>query len=145
MANQSSRQLDVYEVLDKFTEQTSRKDKIKVLQENATPALKDILRGTFDEVIKWQLPGGKPPFEPNVPESVPSSLQKQNTQFTYFVKGGRGRDLPQYKREKIFIGVLESIHPADAAVVISMINKKPHVKGLTKKIVEEAFPGLIIK
>jgi len=46
------------------------------------------------------------------------------------------------KREQIFIGVLEAVHPKDAELVISMINKKSPVKGLTLKIAQEAFPDL---
>ena len=48
------------------------------------------------------------------------------------------------KRESIFIGLLEGIHPADAEVVLDMIAKKPP-KGITKKLAEEAFSGLLSK
>jgi hypothetical protein len=50
--------------------------------------------------------------------------------------------LPALKRERIFIGLIESVHPEDAKLVIGMVNKqKP--KGLSRPIVEEAFPGLL--
>ena len=48
-----------------------------------------------------------------------------------------------YKRERLFIGILESIHPQDAELVLKMVEKKMPAKGLTRKIVEEAFPGLL--
>ena len=47
------------------------------------------------------------------------------------------------KREQIFIGVLEAVHPKDAELMLGMINKKS-IKGVTKKVVEEAFPNLIV-
>ena len=50
--------------------------------------------------------------------------------------------MPAYKRERIFLGMLESSHPKDAEILISMINKKPP-KYITRPIVEEAFPGLL--
>jgi hypothetical protein len=51
------------------------------------------------------------------------------------------------KVESMFIKVLEAIHPKDAEVVIAMKDKKFNgkYKGLTKKLVSDAFPGLISK
>ena len=42
----------------------------------------------------------------------------------------------------MFIGLLEGIHPADAELVLNMVEKKPP-PGLTKKTVEKAYPGLL--
>ena len=70
-------------------------------------------------------------------------LLKKNKDFKYVVKGGPGMSMPTYKREKIFLGILESIHPSDADLVCKMINKEKPVKGITAKLVEEAFPGLL--
>jgi hypothetical protein len=50
--------------------------------------------------------------------------------------------MPAFKREKIYIAILESIHPEDAEVVTNMVNKKK-LKGITEKVVKEAFPNLI--
>ena len=35
------------------------------------------------------------------------------------------------------------IHPEDAKVVINMVNRKKPAKGITEKVVKEAFPSLI--
>ena len=43
----------------------------------------------------------------------------------------------------MFIEVLEAIHPQDAEIVIKMVAKKTPLKGLTKKLVQEALPDLI--
>jgi len=59
------------------------------------------------------------------------------------VKGARADSMPAWKRERMFIQMLESIHPADAELVLSMVEKKSPVKFLTKKLVQEAFPKLI--
>jgi hypothetical protein len=106
-------------------------------------ALTDVLRGTFDDSIVFLLPEGTPPYTPNKPESVPSTLRKQHKQFGNFVKGGNGDRLPAYKREALFIRMLETIHPKDADIVLSMVAKKSPVKYLTKKLVQEVFPNLI--
>lgn len=136
----------VHEIIEKASTAKSRAEKIKVLQEHQTNwALKDILRGTFDDAVQWNLPGGKPPYEPAEESSVPSNLVKHNKKFANFVKGGPGDRMPSFKREKLFIDILEIIHPKDAELMISMIDKKQPAKGITKKLVEEAFPGLILK
>jgi hypothetical protein len=134
----------VFEIFEEFEQQTSKAKRKEVLLKYAdVPAFKDILRGTFDDSLQFLLPEGKPPFTPNREESVPSTLLKKHKEFGYFVKGGPGDNMPAYKRENMFIRLLEAIHPADAELVLSMVNKQPPVKYLTKKLTEETFPNLI--
>lgn len=139
-----NRTKDIFEIFDEFKQKTNRSDRKEVLLKYKNiVALRDVLRGTFDDSIEFLLPKGQPPYTPNRPESTPSSLLRKNRDFTYFVKGGKGSYMPAYKREALFIRLLESIHPADAEIVLSMVVKKPPVKYLTKKLVEETFPDLI--
>ena len=56
--------LQVYEILDQVSKKRAKKDKIQVLQENEMMALRDVLRGTFDEIIQWNLPSGPVPYTP---------------------------------------------------------------------------------
>ena len=134
--------MNVHEVIDKARKQRKKEDKIRILRENETWALKDILRGTFDSTVKWNLPGGNPPYTASEEHNAPSNLLRKNVDFKFFVKGGPGDRMPAFKRESIFVGLLEAIDPKDALLVISMINKeKP--EGITRNIVQEAFPGLL--
>ena len=136
--------LYVFEILDKVSKAEKRADKIAILQEhNQNWALKDILKGSFDDRVQWNLPGGEPPYEPADAQSHPNNLTRVNKQFRFFVKGGPGDKLPAFKREKIFLDIIETIHPRDAELVINMINKKLNVKSVTKKLVQEAYPGLV--
>ena len=107
----------------------------------------DVLKGTFDNTIQWNLPDGTPPYTPNAEDAPsPSSLLKQHMNFKYFVKGLReSSSLPAVKRERMFIDMLESVSPQDASVVVSMINKKSPYRGITKKLVQDAFPDLIVE
>lgn len=132
----------VHEVLERASKKRHKEDKVSFLREHESWALKDILRGSMDSTIVWNLPAGEPPFTPNKEESAPANLLKENSKFKYFVKGGPGDKLPAYKREQIFLGILEGIHPKDARLVIDMISKKAPL-GLTRPIVKEAFPGLL--
>lgn len=135
----------IYEVLELVEKATKKEEKINILKLNESWALKDVLRATYDDSIQFLLPGGTPPYTANAEGSIPSTLLKQNVQFKFFIKGGPGEKILPVKRERIFINVLEAIHPKDAELLIKMINKESLGKGITKKLVQEAFPGLIIK
>ena len=132
-----------FEVLEKAGKARSKEKKIKILQENETWALKDILIGTYSEEIEFNLPPGEPPYRASQPHNAPTNLQRKNTEFRYFTKGGPGDKMSALKREGLFIGLLESVHPEDAKLVINMINKVK-IQGITKNVVMEAFPGLPI-
>ena len=132
----------VYEVLLEVASKKKKDEKVNVLKENASWALKDIIRGSMDSKIMWNLPEGAPPYTESDGHNHPTDLLREYKQFAWFIKGGKGDKLPAFKRERIFIGLLEGVHPQDAQLIIDMINKKAP-KGVTKKIVEEAFPGLL--
>jgi len=132
----------IYEILEAASKARLKADKIKVLKDHDSWALRDVLRATYDSKIEFLIPDGEPPYTPNKPESVPSNLLRKNVDFKYIVKGGIREDMPAFKREKIYIGLLESIHPKDAKVVINMVNRKRPAPGITENIVKEAFPSL---
>ena len=143
MANYPKK-MEVYEILQKFENAKTKQERVKVLQQNDIMPLFDVLQGTFDDSIQWNLPGGTPPYTPSSEESPPSSLLRQHRNFKYFVKGLRDSSkLNPIRRERMFIDMLEAVHPKDAEILVSMINKKSPVKGLTKKLVQEVFPQLI--
>lgn len=135
----------IYEVLEAVSKASKKEEKINILRQNESWALKDVLRATYDDSIQFTLPPGVPPYTPNKEGSIPSNLLRQNTKFKYFVKGGVGDQSPGFKRERIFIDILESIHPKDAELLVKMINKETLGKTITKALVQEAFPGLIRK
>lgn len=140
--------LMVHEVLEKAAEASSRKEKVAILQQYNTLALRDILKGSFDDSIQFILPEGTPPYrEDDAPYGYTmSSLQQQTKKFRYFIKGGPGENLPAIKRERMFIEILESVHKGEAQLVLLMKDKKMNgvYKGITKKLVQEVWPRLII-
>lgn len=140
------RRREVFEIIEEFNKATGKKTRIAVLHKHQDVwALKDLLRGTFDDTIQFNLPEGSPPYTENRPESTPSTLLKKHKEIGIFVIGGSGDRLPSFKREQRFVQLLESVHPADAKLVLGMKAKDLGVKYLTKKLVEEAFPGLLAK
>ena len=139
--------LQVFEILEKASKLKSRDERIDMLRQHKIMPVLDVLKGTFDNTIQWNLPDGTPPYTPNAEDAPsPSSLLKQHMNFKYFVKGLReSSSLPAVKRERMFIDMLESMPPQDASVVVSMINKKSPYRGITKKLVQDAFPDLIVE
>ena len=134
--------LEVFEIFERYAKLKTRKEKIQYLKDNGIPAVRDVCRGIYDERLEFIIPEGKPPYTPNRPESVPSSLKRKHRDFGMFVKGAVSAQQPQYKIERMYIQMLESIHAEDSEIVIDMVKRKAP-KGLTKKIVEEAFPKLL--
>lgn len=133
----------IHEIIELVSKAKTREEKISLLKQHETQALKDVLVGAYHSKVEWNLPPGRPPFEAAEERSVPSNLLKQTRKFNDLIKGGTGDNLPAFKRENIFIRLIEQIHPDDAELLLKMVAKKQLAKGLTKKIVEEAFPGLV--
>ena len=139
MANKMT--LQIYEVIKKAASQNKKADKISILKQNETFALKSVLQGTYNPNIKLDLPEGDPPYTPNEPQSSPSSLLKQARRFEYFVPP-KSTQMNPLRKESMFIQLLESVHPEDAKIVLQMKNKKPF-KGISSAVVKEAFPNIL--
>ena len=131
----------IFEILQEIAKTKKKDDKIKILKTHESWALKDVIRGSMDKSLKWIIPDGEPPYTPSEAHNHPTDLRRQNSKFKYFVEGMEMKT-PQFKKERMFLLMLEGIHPQDAQVVVNMINKKTP-KGLTRAIVEETFPGLL--
>ena len=132
----------VFEILDEVRKQRSKEKKISILKKHDDNwALKDIIRGSMDSTVKWSIPDGEPPYTPSDAHNHPSDLKRQNTKFAFLVQG-MYKDTPKFKKERIYFEILEGIHPEDAKLVIAMISKQTP-KGLTRPVVNEAYPGLL--
>ena len=147
MAVNKPKNLTIHEILTRVSTRQTKEERIEVLKEHNCLALRDVLKGGFDDTIQFILPEGEPPYEPAPEMNPPSSLYKMSKQFRYFAVGGPGERLPRARVEQMFIRVLESIHPKDAELVIAVKDKQlaGKYRGLSKKLVEETFPTLIVK
>jgi hypothetical protein len=116
----------------------------KVLLENESNPLKDLLRYAFHPDIKFALPSGEPPYKTigSPDEYNPTYLYPNIRKFYLYIEGGHD-GLTQLRREQLFVSMLESLHPKEAAVVIQVKDKKLKYRGLTYKLVKDTFPDLI--
>ena len=132
----------IFEILEETEKKKSQADKVSYLQQYAdNNVLKTILAGAFYPGIKWSLPPGEPPYKPCDPVNAESFLYQEARRLYIFCEGGPA--MSNLKREALFIELLESVHPNDAKIILSMKDKKLPYKGITSTLVKKAFPGLI--
>ena len=133
---------EIHEVLKAVGATRKKAEKLKILRDNESMALKDVLRGTFDERVQWRVPTGPAPYTPCEIHNYPSNLLREHLKFKYIANTVYSQKMPKFKRERMYIEILEGIHPEDAEIVVNMVNReKP--KGVTESLVKEAFPGLL--
>ena len=137
----------VDEHLDNVAKLTKKEDKINYLKQNNVPELRDILRINFDADIVSLLPEGVPPYQADdAPRGHENQrLNREYRKFQYFFKGPVGSQTQPMKRERLFIDLLESLHAKEAEVLVLAKDKKLKYKGITGKLVSDAYPGLIRK
>lgn len=137
----------VSEVLEEAGKIIKRDERIKFLQLNKSPGLTDILRIQYDDTIVSVLPEGAPNYrQDDAPKDYQYTiLNKAYTQFKYFFKGPIANDMNPLKRESLFLNLLETLHVEEAELLIAAKDKKLKSKGITKKLVRDAFPNLIVK
>lgn len=134
----------ISEVLQKVSNAKTKAEKIKLLHEHNTPALRAILIVNFDESVISMLPEGDVPYTPNeAPKGTEHTvLEKEFRRLYLFFKGGSS-SLQQAQRENLFIQMLEGLHEDEANVLVLAKDKALGKKyKLTRACVEEAFPQI---
>ncbi len=136
-------QLLMNEILQKVSNAKTKAQKIKLLNEYNSPALRAILIANFDESVISMLPEGKVPYKPNdAPEETEHTKLIQEYRKLYlFFKGGA--NISQARRESLFIQLLEGLHAKEAEVLCLVKDKKIGKRWkITRQCVEEAFPSI---
>ena len=133
----------ISEVLQKVSNAKTKAEKIKILNEHSTAALRSILIANFDESVISMLPEGEVPFTPNdAPKGTEHTVLEQEYRKLYlFFKGGSS--INQTTRENLFIQLLEGLQEEEANVLILVKDKGLGKKyKITRACVEEAFPQI---
>ena len=138
-------ELVIHEFLTELGKIKTAAKKKEFLQENESRQLKTFLKGAFDKSLKFNLPKGSPPYTPN--KESKKGFGSVSSEYRFFAKGYEGDVLNPTVREGKFIKVLESVSPKEAELLILMKDKKllGKYKGVTLKLVSDAFPTLIEK
>ena len=134
-------QIGLGEFLEKVGKLKKTQEKIDALAANDSLVLRIILQACYDPSVVWMLPEGAPPFKVNELVDQEHILIKECQKLRYYIKGFYD-NLPQMKRETMFLELLERVAPKDAELLCTIKDKKP-IKGITILHVTEALPGLI--
>jgi len=133
----------MHEVLQKVSNAKTKAQKVKLLEEYNTPALRAILIANFDESVISMLPDGEVPYKKNdAPEETEhTKLDHEYRKLYLFFKGGA--NISQTRRETLFIQLLEGLHKGEAEVLCLVKDKKIGKRWkITRQCVEQAFPSI---
>ena len=133
----------MHEVLQKVSNAKTKKEKIALLKEYNTQALRSLFIINFDDTVVSLLPEGSVPYTPNdAPEGTEHTLlEKEARLLHHFFKGGS--NVSRTKRENMFIQMLEGLNKGEAEVLVLVKDKKLGKRWkITKACVSEAFPQI---
>ena len=133
----------ISEVIKKASNAKTKAQKIKILKDNNTQALRSVLKWNFDAGIKSDLPEGEVPYNKNdAPIGTEHTvLEREYRNLWRFIKGAN--DLTNMKREQLFFQLLEGLHESEAEIVCLVKDGNLQDKfRITHAVVKEAFPEI---
>ena len=133
----------VSEILDKVHKAKTKDKKVAILKENDSETLRMVIKSSFDPKIIWCLPSGDVPYKPNeIPINTAghTKLTVESRKLWHFIQGADTRT-PQWKKEQMFVQMLEGLHESEARVICYAKDKSLHqvYKGLSHAVVKESF------
>lgn len=123
----------ITEILEEINADPTKLDNYK-----GDTALTIIFTHAFLKDKKFLLPEGAPPFKQDAAPigMTPSNLRQELRRFYIFQRA----DLSNLRREELFIGLLEGLHPKEAELMVAIKDQTLHkmYKKITHKRVAEA-------
>ena len=136
-------EFNILETLDLVGKAKTREEKRQVLTDRDNFATRALLQLNYHPDVKWHLPSGAPPYTPGqVADSTPNSLHFEVKKLDYYIDPSP-HDLPQLRRESMFVELLERVDPNDAKLILAVKDRKLSYKGLSYKLVRDTWPDLL--
>ncbi len=128
------------EIVNKAATLPTREEKVLFLKQNNHQSLRTLMSVMFDkENFQWNIPSDTvPPYTPSPHVESQGMLYRQTRKIRYFIKGYDGDSLSQYRREFLFIELLETIDKDDAKLMEKVLLQEPP-EGLTADIINEGL------
>ena len=134
----------LHELFEEAQNAKTRDERITLFKENDTFVLRTILQLAYNKSIELDFPSGAPPFNAN---TNPTGLEPVRLKNVIKPLGNcvKGNKIAGFKKEKILISILESIHKKDADIIIAAKDKKLDklYSKITENLVEKTFPALL--
>ncbi len=137
---------NIYEVFDDFVNASTREAKIDILRKNSGYALDAVLRGAFHPHIKYVFNDIPEYRKSDAPPGLSYTSIHQELSRVYLFEENNPKvasNLTLDRKKYLLVQMLESLESKEADVLSGMLMKKLPVKGLTYKLVQEAFPGML--
>ncbi len=131
----------IVETLEMVGKAKTREEKRQILKDRENFATKALLQLNYHPDVKWKLPKGVPPYNPNQ-NAADASLHFEVKKLDYYVDPSP-HDLPMLRREGMFVQLLERLDPADAKLLIAVKDQKLSYKGLSYKLVKDTWPDIL--
>ena len=134
----------LHELFEEAQNAKTRDERITLFKENDTFVLRTIIQLAYNKSIELDFPSGAPPFNAN---TNPTGLEQVRLKNVIKPLGNcvKGNKIAGFKKEKILISILESIHKKDADIIIAAKDKKlaKLYSKITENLVEKTFPALL--
>jgi hypothetical protein len=137
---------NLYEVFEEFEKAPKKEDKINILRNNKSYALECVLRGAFHPNVRYVIDEIPNYRKSDAPAGLGYTSIHQELGRVYLFEENNPKVAPTLTldRKKVILAqMLETLEEKEAAVFAGMIMKRLPVKGLTYKLTQEAFPGLL--
>jgi len=139
------RKLAIHEILDEANKLPASEIPA-YLRSQQSQTLQLILQHNFDPTVTYKLPSGIPPYKAMVlPKGTSENDLYSETRRLAYLWHNPPQGLTKLKLEGLFIGMLESLHPGEATVMVAVKDKELQNTwtAITESIVRETFPGLL--
>jgi hypothetical protein len=137
-------QKNLYEIFDEVSNAPNTMDKIEVLRKNESSTLISFLRGVYDPNIVFDV-SDVPPYKPSEDiKGMGWSNMTVELKRAYLFQVGhpkRPRELTPQRQKQVLIQILEALEPREAKLFENMLMKKLDVPGMSKLLVDTAFPN----
>lgn len=139
---------NIYEVLEDFKKAKTKKDRIDVLKNNDSWALRNVLIGTFHPNVEFLIKNVPEFKREKIPQGMSYNHMTDVLSKTYLFQKNNPKApaaLTEKRRVELLIQILESLEEQEADVFVGMLNKNLKVPHLTEALVNEAFENLLPK
>lgn len=129
-------------IFKEVSEQKTHLQKVKHLKENRNDMVDLLLELAFSRDIRITLPEGSPDYQKTGEVELYNAtlLYANRRQIEMFINDNTAQ-IPELKREQLFIDLLENLDPAESQLLIEVKDKKlESYSGITKKVIEKVYP-----
>lgn len=131
----------VQDLNDAIATQKSMQIKINLLKSGGEN-VRLVLSLAYDPRVKFNVPKGAPSYKPMTGVDNEGLFYRllAKRHFKYFIHGNM--DIQQVKRERMFVDMLQAIHPDDAQMIIAIKDNKQLWPAITYSLIKKTYPEM---